>query len=323
MPMTRAQNNAVTHRGPTIALALGGGGARGLAHILMLEAFDELGIRPKIIAGTSIGAVFGAAYASGMTAREIRAHTEEVLGQRFDLIRELFSARAPPINRMLGIFGTRTAFLNPLAVLDLLLPRRFPADFASLHIPLKIVATDFYAQDACVIQSGPLKPAIAASMALPVIFQPVAVEGRAMIDGGLVNPLPFDILSGHADVTVAIDVTGAPLPSADRALPTASEALFGTAFLFERSLIREKLKSQQPDILIDAGMSRFQVLDFLKAKEILAAAVPAKDVLKRQLSRLVEAETLDALPPPGAGPTPDLDRPKRRLFKRSSRKPQD
>lgn len=224
---------------------------------------------------------------------------------------------------MLGIFGTRTAFLNHLAVLDLLLPRRFPADFASLHIPLKIVATDFYAQDACVIQSGPLKPAIAASMALPVIFQPVAVEGRAMIDGGLVNPLPFDILSGHADVTVAIDVTGAPLPSADRALPTASEALFGTAFLFERSLIREKLKSQQPDILIDAGMSRFQVLDFLKAKEILAAAVPAKDVLKRQLSRLVEAETLDALPPPGAGPTPDLEKPKRRLFKRSSRKPQD
>lgn len=90
MPMTRAQLNAVTHRGPTIALALGGGGARGLAHILMLEAFDELGIRPKIIAGTSIGAVFGAAYASGMTAREIRAHTEEVLGQRFDIIRELF-----------------------------------------------------------------------------------------------------------------------------------------------------------------------------------------------------------------------------------------
>ena len=90
------------HRGPTIALALGGGGARGLAHILMLEAFDELGLRPKVIAGTSIGAVFGAAYASGMRATEIRAHTEEVLAQRFDLLRELFRARAPAIGRVLG-----------------------------------------------------------------------------------------------------------------------------------------------------------------------------------------------------------------------------
>jgi predicted acylesterase/phospholipase RssA len=66
---------------PRIALALGGGGARGLAHILMLEVFDELGLKPTIIAGTSIGALFGAAYASGLSARLIRAHTEEVLGQ--------------------------------------------------------------------------------------------------------------------------------------------------------------------------------------------------------------------------------------------------
>src|SRR5437867_8488131 len=79
---------------PTIALALGGGGARGLAHILMLEVFDELGLRPKVIAGTSIGAVFGAAYASGLSAKLIRAHTEEVLSQRFDTIRQLLSARS-------------------------------------------------------------------------------------------------------------------------------------------------------------------------------------------------------------------------------------
>ena len=79
---------------PSIALALGGGGARGLAHILMLEVFDELGLRPQIIAGTSIGAVFGAAYASGMSARLIRAHTEETLSQRFDVVRQLLSARS-------------------------------------------------------------------------------------------------------------------------------------------------------------------------------------------------------------------------------------
>ena len=83
---------------PTIALALGGGGARGLAHILMLEVFDELGIKPTVIAGTSIGAVFGAAYASGLSARLIRAHTEETLSQRFEIVRQLLSARAAPVS---------------------------------------------------------------------------------------------------------------------------------------------------------------------------------------------------------------------------------
>lgn len=305
--------------GPTIALALGGGGARGLAHIRMLEAFDELGLRPKVIAGTSIGAVFGAAYASGMRAAEIRAHTEEVLGQRFDLVRELFRARAPAIGRVLGLFNTRSAFLEPTLLLDLVLPTRFPNSFAELPIPLKVVATDFYAQEARVFTTGPLRSAISASMALPVIFQPVEVEGRALIDGGLTNPLPFDILAGEAEITVAIDVTGAPLPSADRAVPSATETLFGSAFLFERALIREKLKSQRPDILIDAGMSRFQVLDFLKVQEILAAAAPAKDALKRQLTRLIEAEPLEALPPPEpASAAPPKSR--RRLFKRSPRR---
>lgn len=331
--MTRADASPIPpprHRGPTIALALGGGGARGLAHIPVLEVFDELGIRPKMIAGTSIGAIFGAAYASGMRAAEIRAHTEEVLGQRFELVRELFRARAPAIGRVLGLFSTRSAFLEPTVLLDLILPTRFPTEFAQLPTHLKVVATDFYAQESRVFASGPLRPAIAASMALPVVFQPVPVEGRAMIDGGLSNPLPFDILTGDAEIVVAIDVTGAPLPSADRALPTASEALFGSAFLFERALIREKLKSQQPDILIDAGMSRFQVLDFLKARDILAAAEPAKDALKRQLGRLLEAETLDALPPPiiqenTARPPPEevRKRARRKIFKRPSRRRAD
>ena len=79
-------------RQPRIGLALGGGGARGLAHILMLEAFDELGIKPSIVAGTSIGAIFGAAYASGLPAAYIRAHTEEILGQRLYLLRATVEA---------------------------------------------------------------------------------------------------------------------------------------------------------------------------------------------------------------------------------------
>lgn len=296
-------------RTPSIALALGGGGARGLAHILMLEAFDELGLRPRIVAGTSIGAIFGAAYASGLAAREIRAHTEVILGERLGLVRELFSARAGTI---MGLFAARSALLKPQTLLDLLMPRKLAQDFSELAIPLKIVATDFYAQEPVVFTSGPLRPAVAASMALPVIFQPVIVNERALIDGGLVNPLPFDLLAGEADIVVAIDVAGNPVASPTRPIPTATEALWASSFIFERTIIAEKLRSRQPDIYIDAGTGHFQVLDFLKWRHILEAAAPAKERLKTQLTRVLTAELAKAAPAEIA----PAAKPRRRLLGR-------
>ncbi|MGQ0672714.1 MAG: patatin-like phospholipase family protein [Hyphomicrobium sp.] len=312
---------------PTIALALGGGGARGLAHIVMLEAFDELGIRPKVISGTSIGAIFGAAYASGLSARDIRSHTHELLSARFDLLRDLFNARARgTTQRLRDFFAARVAILSPEALLEVLLPATVARDFSELEIPLKIVASDFYALQPRVFTAGPLRTAVAASMALPVIFEPVVVDGRALIDGGLTNPLPFDLLIGEADITVAIDVSGAPVPAAGRERPTATEALFASAFIFERTINREKLKSLQPDIYVDAGTSHFQVLDILRVKEILAAAEPAKEKLKAKLGRLLEAKALPPVAPPemlaelaGYASSPELDpdpgKPRRRLLK--------
>ena len=278
--------------GPAIGLALGGGGARGLAHIVMLEAFDELGIKPSVISGTSIGAIYGAAYASGVPAKDLRAHTKVVLSQRFGLVRDLFAARSQPLQRMLNPFASRSSILDPQAVLDLVLPKGVKTSFEDLEIALKIVASDFYNQEPVVFTQGPLRQAIAASMALPVIFQPVMFEGRAMIDGGLTNPLPFDLVTNEARIIVAIDVTGAPVLDPKRASPTAFEALFASAFLFENSIVKEKLKASQPDILISAGTSQFQVLDFLKVDEILAAAEPAKERLKAQLERVLSVETL-------------------------------
>ena len=79
----------------------------------MIEALEELNIRPVVIAGTSIGAVFGAAYAAGLSASLIRAHTEETLGQRFDFVRNLLSARADPVQRLFNFLPLRSALLNP------------------------------------------------------------------------------------------------------------------------------------------------------------------------------------------------------------------
>jgi NTE family protein len=176
-----------------------------------------------------------------------------------------------------------------------MLPKTVKETFAECEIPLKIVASDFYDQEQRVFTDGLLRPAIAASMALPVIFQPVVQEGRAFIDGGLTNPLPFDLLLSETDIVVAIDVSGAPVQDPRRVAPTAFSALFSSAFLFERTIIKEKLKARQPDILVYAGTSQFQVLDFLKCDEILAAAEPAKERLKQQLSRVLSVETLPVL----------------------------
>ena len=78
-----------------------------------------------------------------------------------------------------------------------MLPSKVARDFADLQIPLKVVATDFYAQEQVVVERGPLRTAVAASMALPALFTPVTIDGRLLMDGGLVNPLPFDVLDGR------------------------------------------------------------------------------------------------------------------------------
>ena len=314
-------------RQPTVALALGGGGARGLAHILMLEAFEELGVRPTVIAGTSIGAIYGAAFASGLSAAHIRAHTEATLGQRVDLVRQLFSARAEPILKLFNLLPVRSALLNADTLLDLMLPARVARDYESLAIPLAVVATDFYAQEQVVFTKGPLRQAVAASMALPAVFQPVMWQGRALVDGGLVNPLPFDIIADQADLTVAIDVAGAPRAERADAQPTAFETLFAAAQILQGSIVREKLKVRQPDVYIDVDVDAFHVLEFYRIKEILAAAQPAKERLKLQLGRLLGSVTVEALPvlpappaeapPPRAGPIKAI---RNRLAKKKGRK---
>jgi NTE family protein len=291
-----------TARRPSVALALGGGGARGLAHILVLEAFEELGIRPVMIAGTSIGAIFGAAFASGLSARHIRAHTEETLGQRFDLVRHLFSARAEPVLKLFNLLPLRAAILDPLALLDLLLPVRVAKTFEELQIPLAVVATDFLAQEAAILDKGPLRPAVAASMALPALFQPVSIDGRLLVDGGLVDPLPFALIAGKADITVAIDVGGAPRLPEDGKPPSGLEILFSSSLIMQAALVREKLKTEQPDIYVDVDVDRFHVLEFYRHGDILAAAAPAKERLKAQLTRLLESVTLEPVPNSGNAP---------------------
>jgi NTE family protein len=290
--MSSPSNSMAVARRPTVALALGGGGARGLAHIAILEELDALGIRPVMVAGTSIGAIIGAAYCSGLTGKHIRAHAEIVFRQRLGLVRQIYSARATPIQRIMSLVQLKTAVLKPEVLLEMLMPPRIVRDFSDLKIPLKIVTTDIGSYEAVVFEHGPLMPAVAASMALPALFEPVRHHGRLLLDGGLVDPLPFEVIEGTADITIAIDVSGAAKVPDNAAVPTAYEALVTSSQILQHAIVREKLRYSQPDIYIEMPVSNFGILEFHKSRQILAASEPARELLRTQLARVMGAHTL-------------------------------
>lgn len=277
-----------------IGLALGGGGARGMAHILVCEAFDELGIKPSVIAGTSIGAIIGAGYAAGLSGQEMRARAGAFYGRRREVLSRLWRARPLAFTDLLRgrsitpQFDARTILDSFVPGIDLL-----PETFEELQIPLKIVTCDFYAWTESIIAAGPLRPAIAASIAIPALFRPVELDGRYLIDGGACNPLPFDLVSDCA-LTVACDVAGGPLEVPDRA-PGLLECIVGAAQISMQSVIREKLKWNQPDVLVRPQINGVFIMDFLKTQYILESNVAFKDDLKRRLEHAIS--TPFELPP--------------------------
>jgi NTE family protein len=269
----------------TVALALGGGGARGLAHIAMLEAFDEIGVRPAVIAGASIGAAVGAAYAAGMTGKAMRRYAIELVYDRAEVFRRLVAARAGGLADLLPTRLRNPMLLEAERFCELFLPERIPQRFDQLQTPLLIPTTDFYARAEVLFDSGPLRPAIAASMAVPGLIRPVELDGRVLLDGAAVNPLPFDHLRGRADLVVAIDTSIGP--TAPRGIPEPWDALFSTIQLMGQAIVAEKLKAGAPDIVIRPNVGTFRLPDFLQASAILRAAEPAKAELKSRLAALL------------------------------------
>lgn len=276
-----AEPNPMT---PSVALALGGGSARGLAHIAVLEAFDELGIRPRVISGTSFGAIVGACYAAGLTAKDIRAHAAELLASRSAVFYRL-ATRLP--GHITSLWSPRhPAVVDGVSLLDMLLPDPVRTDFANLAIPLHLVTLDFHRMEQVVVSDGPVIPAVAASAALPSIMRPVELGGRLLIDGGFVNPTPFDILLDKADITVAVDVTGAPDPDTPAASLSTDDLWNGALHALFTTVTREKLARRAPAIFIRPQVTSYETMDFLKMDEILAATEPAKQQLKQELAKL-------------------------------------
>lgn len=271
---------------PSFSIAFGGGGARGLAHIHVIEALDELGIKPVAIAGSSIGALMGAGVASGMTGREIHDYARSILGTRAQVASRMWRARPGTFAEAVE-GGLRLGQFNVERILKAFLPEIVPARFEELKIPLKVTATDYFGHKLAVFDSGELHSALAASAAIPAVFRPVVRDGRMLIDGGIYNPVPFDLVEGAADITIAIDVVGGPEEGSKR--PTSIDLMFGATQLLMQSIIANKLTQCRPDILIRPPVSRFRVLDFMKIDAVMAETAAVKDEVKRTIAAALEA----------------------------------
>ncbi|MCC7257999.1 MAG: patatin-like phospholipase family protein [Gammaproteobacteria bacterium] len=302
---------AGTPQRPRVGLVLGGGGAKGAAHIGVLRVLDELRVPVDCIAGTSMGALIGGTFASGMPAEDIE---RAVLGINWSRTvgTEGLRDRTPIERKLAGItytngieFGIKGGSLTaPGGLLKtqdiedvirgLVSDARFTRDFNDLPIPFRAVATDMLAGEMVVLDRGDLSVAMRASMAVPGAFSPVVVEGKVLSDGGMMRNLPVDIARGLcADVVIAVWLASPPPQAGD---------LESAVALATRSLdvmIDANQKAQiatlgERDVGIVVPMGDIGSADFDKVPKAIPLGRAAAEGVREQLARysLPEADYL-------------------------------
>lgn len=272
-----------------IGIALGAGGAKGIAHIPMLEALDELGVTPHRIAGSSIGAVIGSLYASGLSAQSIKDKAAHLTITKKDTLHSVLSDKK--IGKWMEMIDPdfrHSGLLKSESIMTGLYQNVPVSRFEDLDIPLTVVAADFWERSAVVLDSGPVQPAVQASMAIPGVFTPVELGGRVLIDGGSVNPVPFDLLEDSCDLVIAVDINSGGAAK-QGSMPGYFDTVFGSLQILQQAIIERELREHQPDIYIKPDLSGFRTLQFHKADDIYRQAQPAKEELKRKLSEKLES----------------------------------
>src|SRR5277367_2339136 len=293
---------------PRICLVLSGGGARGMAHIGVLKVLEESKIPIDCIAGTSMGAVVGGLYASGMTAAQIESTMRSVDWQ------EAF--RDAPPRRDLA-FRRKQDDRNFLVRLPLglkhgklLLPKGFiqgqklqetlrqltlpfsnTTNFDLLPTPFRAVATDLETGNAVLLDKGDLAIAMRASMSAPGVFAPVESNGRLLVDGGLAENLPISVARAmHADILIVSDVSFPlqPRSALDSALSISNQML---AILVRKDSDRQRASLGPQDILIEPNLGAATATDFTASNNAIARGEDAAREATRALSAYSVGET--------------------------------
>ena len=272
---------------PRIGLVLSGGGARGLAHVGVLKVLERERIPVDVIAGTSMGAIVGGLYASGLSAKEVEREVEKldwdnVFASRVER-RELSQRRkeqdfevSPLIEVGIGADGVK-APLGSLSsrILEshlrrLTLSANQVQSFDQLPTPFRAVATDMESGQAVILKDGDLATALRSSMSVPGIFAPIEVDGRILGDGGLVNNTPVDVARAMGAERLIVVNIGTPLSKRDT-LTTLTGVTAQMINILTEQNVQQSLKTLKPeDVLIAPTLEGLSSADFNRAREFMA-----------------------------------------------------
>lgn len=271
----------------SIGLALGGGGARGLAHLLVLEVFDELGIKPKAISGASIGAILGALYASGIKASDIRNYVDSHLHLKLEprSIKQ-DSRNLMKIVKLLDLDFSGTGLIKGDSFAHFLYEILETENFEDLGIPVSVVATDYWNSSQLVFKEGPILPAVKGSMSVPGVFTPSVYEGRVLVDGACVNPVPWDLLE-ECDVVIGVNVLGLSKPAENQKSPNAAKVVLETFEVMQRQILSLKKECNPPDLLLSPPIYGVGIFDFHKAQSIYEQSQSIVDELRTFLNKIL------------------------------------
>jgi len=294
---------------PKIGLVLGGGGARGYAHVGVLKKLEEMRIPYDYIAGTSMGSIVGGFLATGMESEELGRVVREADWD--DLFKDKTSREDIPFRRKaddtLGLYGPKIGIgkdssLLPKGVVSgqkiifmfesVASQRVNTSDFDQLPIPFRAIATDIVTGDMVVIADGELSMAMRASMAVPGVFDPVRRDGALLVDGGLVRNLPVDVARDMgADVVIAVDV-GTKLAGEDEITNALAIVYQMSGLLTVQNTNRQIEKLGEDDILISPAIGdKISSADFKKLDEAIPLGYAATEAMQGQLQEYSLSES--------------------------------
>src|SRR6516162_5150346 len=296
-----------THHRPRIGLVLSGGGARGAAHIGVLKVLEEMRVPVDAIAGTSMGAVVGGLYASGLSARDIEKIVTSINWQdafRDRPPREDLDLRRKEEDETFLVkhhFGLRDGHIVvPKGLIQgqkltetlrrLTLPVARISDFDALPTPFRAVATDLESGESVVIGSGDLTSAMRASLSAPGVFAPVEREGRLLVDGGIADNVPIDIArSMGVDLLIVVDVGSTLLPRKQlTSAPVISNQML--AILINRNAQAQLASLSDKDVLITPILGDASSFDFGSVARVISVGEKAARASASQLAALAVSE---------------------------------
>ena len=253
---------------PKLGLALGGGAARGFAHIGVLQVLEEEGIKPSLVVGTSAGSVVASFYASGKTGQQLQWLADTMDESQFTDWANPFTGRGMLRGEALGKYINSQ--LNGMKIED-------------MKLPLGIVATDLRTGDGVLFRRGDVATAVRASSAVPSVFEPVRIAGKDYVDGGLVSPVPVRYAKQMgADLVLAIDISSRP---EDAKTSDMLKVLLQTFSIMGKSI--SQLELAQADVVVRPALPDIGSTEFSARKKSIEAGRAAMKQALPQLKALL------------------------------------